>query len=116
MKKLLILSGKGGSGKTTVAAAFIDLLNVKALADCDVDAPNLHLVMEMKSLPERKDYYGLQKSAIDTEKMCCLRRLHGKLQVRSHLTQGRKVFCRRICLRGLRGLQFCVPQRSRGAL
>lgn len=68
MKKLLILSGKGGSGKTTVAAAFIDLLNVKALADCDVDAPNLHLVMNMESEPEKKDYYGLQKSAIDTEK------------------------------------------------
>lgn len=68
MKKLLILSGKGGSGKTTVAAAFIDFLNIKALADCDVDAPNLHLVMNMESEPEKKDYYGLQKSTIDTEK------------------------------------------------
>ena len=47
MKKLLILSGKGGTGKTTVAAAFIDLLSARAFADCDVDAPNLHLVAGM---------------------------------------------------------------------
>ena len=40
MKQLLILSGKGGTGKTTVAGAFIKLSNVKAYADCDIDAPN----------------------------------------------------------------------------
>ena len=49
MKKLLILSGKGGTGKTTAAAAFIDFMNAKAFADCDVDAPNLHIVARIKS-------------------------------------------------------------------
>ena len=44
MKQLLILSGKGGTGKTTVVGAFIKLNNSKAYADCDVDAPNLHLI------------------------------------------------------------------------
>ena len=44
MKKLLILSGKGGTGKTTTAAAFIRFAAARAFADCDVDAPNLHLV------------------------------------------------------------------------
>lgn len=44
MKRLLILSGKGGTGKTTTAAAFIRFSQTKAIADCDVDAPNLHLV------------------------------------------------------------------------
>lgn len=68
MKKLLILSGKGGTGKTTVAAAFIDLLNAEAFTDCDVDAPNLHLVAGMKTLLERWDYYGSQKAFIDSEK------------------------------------------------
>jgi len=68
VKKLLILSGKGGTGKTTVAAAFIDLLNAEAFADCDVDAPNLHLVAGMNTLPERWDYYGSQKAFIDPEK------------------------------------------------
>ena len=44
MKRLLILSGKGGTGKTTTAAAFIHFSQTRAMADCDVDAPNLHLV------------------------------------------------------------------------
>ena len=52
MKRLLILSGKGGTGKTTVSAAFIRLSQAKAVADCDVDAPNLHLVMEQKAVPQ----------------------------------------------------------------
>lgn len=47
MRRLLILSGKGGTGKTTTAAAFIRFSQTKAIADCDVDAPNLHLVYEL---------------------------------------------------------------------
>lgn len=68
MKKLLILSGKGGTGKTTVAAAFIDFLHADAFADCDVDAPNLHLVAGLTSQPECRDYYGSQKASITPEK------------------------------------------------
>ena len=46
MKQLLVLSGKGGTGKTTVASAFIELSRAPAFADCDVDAPNLHFVTQ----------------------------------------------------------------------
>lgn len=67
MKQLLILSGKGGTGKTTIASAFIKLAKAKVYADCDVDAPNLHLVTKWDIEPERTDYYGLPKSEIDTE-------------------------------------------------
>ncbi len=65
MKELLILSGKGGTGKTTIASAFIKLADNKAYADVDVDAPNLHLVMNQVSEPKRSDYYGLDKAEID---------------------------------------------------
>ena len=65
MKQLLILSGKGGTGKTTVAGAFIKLAEAKAYADCDVDAPNLHLIMRDLKEPERKDFYGMEKAVID---------------------------------------------------
>lgn len=68
MKKLLILSGKGGTGKTTIASAFIKLKNAKAFADCDVDAPNLHLVIEQETHPEKRDYFGMGKAKIDLEK------------------------------------------------
>lgn len=67
MKQLLILSGKGGTGKTTIASAFIKLSHAKAYADCDVDAPNLHLIMEQESEPKRTDYYGMPKAEIDTD-------------------------------------------------
>lgn len=67
MKQLLILSGKGGTGKTTVASAFIKLLSAKAYADCDVDAPNLHLIMNQTTALQKKDYYGLPKANINSE-------------------------------------------------
>ena len=51
MKQLLILSGKGGTGKTTIASAFIKLSKARVYADCDVDAPNLHLLTKQNSLP-----------------------------------------------------------------
>ncbi len=67
MKQLLILSGKGGTGKTTIASAFIRLADAKAYADCDVDAPNLHLITGWDSDPVRTDYYGLPKAEINQE-------------------------------------------------
>ncbi len=67
MKQLLILSGKGGTGKTTIAGAFIKLSGAKAYADCDVDAPNLHLIMCSSSEPEKIDYYGMPKAEINAE-------------------------------------------------
>jgi len=67
MKQLLILSGKGGTGKTTVASAFIRLAEAQAFADCDVDAPNLHLVTQCTAEPVRESYYGLPKSKINQE-------------------------------------------------
>lgn len=67
MKQLLILSGKGGTGKTTIAGAFIRLSGAKAYADCDVDAPNLHLIMDHQSPPARTEYYGMPKAVIDPD-------------------------------------------------
>ena len=69
MKRLLILSGKGGTGKTTTAAAFVSMANARAFADCDVDAPNLHLVTGVQSEPERKEFIGSEKATVD-EKSC----------------------------------------------
>lgn len=67
MRKLLILSGKGGTGKTTVASTFIALSGARAWADCDVDAPNLHLVSGAFSKSSTKDYHDLPKAFIDPE-------------------------------------------------
>ena len=44
MKELVVLSGKGGTGKTSISAALASIAPSKVLADCDVDAANFHLV------------------------------------------------------------------------
>ena len=67
MKQLLVLSGKGGTGKTTVSGAFISLSKAKAYADCDVDAPNLHLILKSVNKPIVKDFFGLPKAGINQE-------------------------------------------------
>ena len=45
MKEVVILSGKGGTGKTSVTASFAALAHNAVMADCDVDAADLHLVL-----------------------------------------------------------------------
>lgn len=45
MKELLVISGKGGTGKTSIVGAFAVLADCKVLADCDVDAADLHLLL-----------------------------------------------------------------------
>lgn len=65
MKQLLILSGKGGTGKTTVASAFIKFSKAKAFADCDVDAPNLHLIKRDFNQEDHFDYFGMDKAVIN---------------------------------------------------
>ena len=65
MKKLLILSGKGGTGKTTTAAAFVSFAGARAVADCDVDAPNLALVTRAEQPDAERAFLGSDKAKID---------------------------------------------------
>ena len=48
MKEIVVISGKGGTGKTSIVAAFANLAKNAVFADCDVDAADLHLVLEPK--------------------------------------------------------------------
>ena len=58
MKEILILSGKGGVGKTSIAAGLISLFPQVAVADCDVDAANMHLLLDHKNTKEEEFYSG----------------------------------------------------------
>ncbi|NLB34594.1 MAG: P-loop NTPase [Elusimicrobia bacterium] len=46
MKEVLVISGKGGTGKTSITAAVAELFDNILLADCDVDAPDLHMLLK----------------------------------------------------------------------
>ena len=46
MKQIVVISGKGGTGKTVITGAFAALAKNKVMADCDVDAADLHLLLE----------------------------------------------------------------------
>ncbi|MGB9940718.1 4Fe-4S binding protein [Methanosarcina sp.] len=66
MMQLTVISGKGGTGKTTLTAAFASLAENAVIADCDVDAADMHLILEPGIL-EKEDYCGLEVSRIDPE-------------------------------------------------
>ncbi|OFV67312.1 MAG: protein, containing CobQ/CobB/MinD/ParA nucleotide binding domain, and 4Fe-4S binding [Candidatus Syntrophoarchaeum caldarius] len=71
MKQIAILSGKGGTGKTTLVASFAALAAGDcAIADCDVDAPDLHLILKPE-IKERMEFTGSKTAHIDTEKCTC---------------------------------------------
>lgn len=63
MKELVVISGKGGSGKTSVVASLAALAGRGVLADCDVDAADLHLIFEPKVI-RREDFTGASKARI----------------------------------------------------
>jgi MinD superfamily P-loop ATPase len=67
VKQLAIVSGKGGTGKTTIAAAFAALAKNKVMVDCDVDAADLHILLQPKIVTQEK-YFGGRSPRVDLEK------------------------------------------------
>ncbi len=66
MKEVVILSGKGGTGKTSIVGSFAALAQKKVLADCDVDAADLHLLLN-PSITEENEFWSGQVAVIDDE-------------------------------------------------
>jgi len=66
MKELVVISGKGGTGKTSIVAAFAALAKNAVLADCDVDAADLHLVLE-PIVKRTTDFSGGRQASIVSE-------------------------------------------------
>jgi len=67
MKQIVIISGKGGTGKTVITGAFAALAKNKVMADCDVDAADLHLLLE-PSIKQRHEFKSGKTAVIDKEK------------------------------------------------
>ena len=67
MKEVVVLSGKGGTGKTSIVGCFAALAQSKVLADCDVDAADLHLLLN-PVIQQQNEFWSGQVSFIDEEK------------------------------------------------
>jgi len=67
MKEVVVLSGKGGTGKTSIVGSFAALAKSTVLADCDVDAADLHLILQ-PVIQQRQEFWSGQVAAIDESK------------------------------------------------
>ena len=67
MKELVILSGKGGTGKTSLCACFAVLAGEKVICDADVDAPDLHLLLHPE-IREKRDFWGREIAFINKDR------------------------------------------------
>ncbi len=104
MKQIAVVSGKGGTGKTSLVAALAALARGRAVyADCDVDAPDLHLILLPKVM-ERREFFGIKRAFIDSEKCtqcgscqdACRFAAIGDFQVDPALCEGCGV-CKLVC-------------------
>ena len=66
MKQLTVISGKGGTGKTSITAAFASLADDAVFADCDVDAADLHLILKPQ-IKKTIGFHGLKLACIDKD-------------------------------------------------
>jgi len=64
MKEIVVLSGKGGTGKTSIVGSFAALAPKKVLSDCDVDAADLHLILN-PAVRENHEFWSGQTAVID---------------------------------------------------
>lgn len=65
MKEIVFISGKGGTGKTSLLASLIPGLSKAIIADCDVDAPDLHILLDPIEV-SKVDFVGMKKARIDS--------------------------------------------------
>lgn len=63
MKEIVVISGKGGTGKTSLAASLAALTGSTVIADCDVDASDLHLVLSPAIL-KREEFWSGREAVI----------------------------------------------------
>jgi len=68
MREIVIISGKGGTGKTSISASFAYLEGSNAVvADCDVDAANMHLLLDA-DFSTKEDFFSGELAVIDESK------------------------------------------------
>ena len=68
IKEIVVISGKGGTGKTTVTSSLIPYFKDVVIGDCDVDAPNLKILFNPQNTV-KEDFFGMKKAQLN-KKLC----------------------------------------------
>jgi len=104
MKEVLVLSGKGGTGKTCIVASLASLAKSKVMVDCDVDAADLYLLLKTGT-QESCEFWSGQKAVIDRDRctecglcleVCRFKAITDKFQVDPISCEG-CCFCYNVC-------------------
>ncbi len=104
INEIVVISGKGGTGKTTLTASLIPYFEDAVIADCDVDAPDLNILFETKE-KSQKSFIGLQKAFLDKSKcimckkcyeLCKFNAISSKIEISSGKCEGCGL-CEYIC-------------------
>lgn len=66
IKEIVVISGKGGTGKTTITSSLIPYFQDIVIGDCDVDAPNLQILFNPQN-SEKESFYDMKKAKLDKE-------------------------------------------------
>lgn len=67
VKEIVVISGKGGTGKTSLTAALCSIIPNKIMVDCDVDAADMHLILK-PTVEVTNDFFGGKEAQIAEEK------------------------------------------------
>ena len=79
MKEVTVISGKGGTGKTSITAAFASLAENAVFADCDVDAADLHLILK-PTIQKTEKFHGLEIAFINKSLCIDCKKCHESCQ------------------------------------
>lgn len=103
-KEIVVISGKGGTGKTSLMASLVPFFEDAVIADCDVDAPDLKILFEGENI-EEKEFIGLKRAFINQDKCsrcglcrdhCKFKAINDELEVEMESCEGCGV-CEYIC-------------------
>lgn len=104
INEIVVISGKGGTGKTTVTACLAPYIEKVIIADCDVDAPDLDILFNSK-IESTKDFSGLDKAHLNKDKcikcrkcydVCKFKAITKYIEIKSIKCEGCAV-CEMIC-------------------
>lgn len=96
VKEVVIVSGKGGSGKTSITLALSSLFENKVMVDCDVDAADMHLILTPEII-SKHDFYAGKKAVIDKNKcikcticknLCVFNAISNEIEINEYFCEG----------------------------